>query len=121
MIGLRGTSGRRQARVLALFDEERNILLNGPITALADLVARREALVADLLAAPENVPAAFLSALRARAERNGRLLRASLAGLRAAQAQIEAAERDSRSLVTYTAAGTSVQVAAPPKTRDRRR
>ncbi len=119
MIGLAGD--RRQARVLALFDEERDVLLNGPMTALADLVARREALVAELLADPHTVPVPFLVALRARAERNGRLLLASLAGIQVAQAQIEAGEQKARSLVTYTAAGTSVQVSEPPKTRDHRR
>lgn len=121
MIGLAGGSDRRQARVLALFDEERDVLLNGPMTALAGLVTRREALVAALLAGPEPPPAAFLSALRIRAERNGRLLRASLAGIRTAQAQVEASEREARRFVTYTATGSPVEVAAPTQTRDRRR
>lgn len=121
MIGRTGGNDRRESQVLALFDEERDVLLDGPMTALAPLVARREALIGELLADPENASPAFLAAIRTRAERNGRLLRASIAGIRAAQAQIEAAERESQSLVTYTAAGASVQVTAAPNTRDRRR
>ena len=69
----------RYARVLRLLDLERKLILNGPLAGLKPLVEQREAAVAEILANETDLPEAFLAALKARAERNGRLLLASLA------------------------------------------
>ena len=111
----------QQSRMLEFFDREREVLLNGPLSELQALVTKREALLAAILADADPAPEGFLRALKGKAERNGRLLLASLAGLRAAREQIEQAEQAARTLRTYTAAGTSVAVSEPPKTRDQRR
>ncbi|HRP07978.1 MAG TPA: alcohol dehydrogenase catalytic domain-containing protein [Gemmatimonadales bacterium] len=66
------------------------------------------------------IPEAFLTALKTKAERNSRLLLASLAGVRAAAAQIDAIAAARGELRTYTAAGASVAVAPTPGTRDQR-
>jgi hypothetical protein len=110
----------RYARVLRLLDLERKVILNGPLAGLKPLVERREAALAEILQAERELPEAFLAALKARAERNSRLILASLAGVRAAAARLDeiAAGRDQ--LRTYTAAGASVEVRPPRATRDQR-
>ena len=70
----------RYARILRLLDLERKVILNGPLSSLRALVDRREAAVAEVLDSESEVPEAFLAALKARAERNSRLILASLAG-----------------------------------------
>lgn len=122
MIGtmLGGGSGRHD-RVLKLLDRERAILLHGPIGELGAVVERRESLLAELLAGDGELPDGFMTALKAKAERNSRLLLASLAGLRAARDQIESVEQAHRSLRTYTARGAAVEVAGQASTRDQRR
>jgi hypothetical protein len=111
----------REEQALALLDRERDILLNGPLTALEALVVKREALLTEILAEVEPAPEGFLAILKTKAERNGRLLLASLAGLRTAREQIEEADQAARTLRTYTAAGTSVAVSEAPKAHDHRR
>lgn len=115
----RGTD--RQGKALDLLDREREILLNGPLSALGPVVARREALLADILDKAAPGDEVFLEALKTKAERNGRLLLASLAGLRVAQEQIEEAEEAARTLRTYTATGASVAVSEQAKRHDQRR
>lgn len=95
----------RQARILRLLDEERRILLNGPLTALSGIVARREAALAEITATTAALPESFVESLRARAERNSRLIQASLAGLRSADTQIARIEASGRALGTYSANG----------------
>lgn len=118
---LKPRGGGRHDRVLRLLDAERRILLEGPLAALAPLVDKREALLAEILEGERPQPEGFLEALQAKAERNSRLLLASLAGLKAAQEQVAAAEAAQTSLKTYTADGASVDVRRAPSTHDHRR
>jgi hypothetical protein len=110
----------RYARVLRLLDLERKLILNGPLAGLKALVDQREAAVADILANETDLPEAFLIALKARAERNSRLLLASLAGVRSGAAQAEQARAAAERLRTYSASGAPVEVQAPKVTRDQR-
>lgn len=109
----------RYARVLRLLDLERKIILNGPLSGLAPIVEQREAAVSDLLADGSDLPEAFLLALKARAERNSRLILASLAGVKAAADQMAEAIAQSR-LRTYTSAGDAIDVTPAVTTRDQR-
>lgn len=109
----------RYARVLRLLDLERKIILNGPLSGLAPIVEQREAAVAELLTAENDLPEAFLVALKARAERNSRLILASLAGVKAAADQMAEAIAQNR-LRTYTRAGEAVDVTPAVATRDQR-
>ncbi len=113
-------SSARLERVLRLLDQERKVLLNGPLTELPALVEKREALLAELVAEERGLPEAFLTAVRARAARNGRLIRASLAGVKSAAAQIAGIDAARDSLRTYSAEGAPVEVARPRVTRDKR-
>lgn len=110
----------RYARILRLLDLERKVILNGPLSSLKALVDRREAAVNEVLESETEVPEAFLSALKARAERNSRLILASLAGVRSGVAQIEQIQAERTQLRTYSAAGTPVEVRETKVTRDQR-
>ena len=110
----------RYARILRLLDLERKLILNGPLSGLKALVERREAAIAEVLESETDLPEAFLVALKARAERNSRLILASLAGVRSAAAQIEQIRATRSQLRTYSAAGTPVEVREPTVTRDQR-
>lgn len=110
----------RYARVLRLLDLERRLILNGPLTGLKAIVEQREAAVAEILESETDLPEAFLTALKARAERNSRLILASLAGVRSGIARIDEIARERSELRTYTAAGAPVAVRAPETTRDHR-
>ena len=60
------------------------------------------------------------AALKARAERNSRLILASLAGVRSGAEQIAQIQASRSQLRTYSAAGTPVEVREPTVTRDQR-
>lgn len=110
----------RYARVLRLLDLERRLILNGPLTGLKAIVEQREAAVAEILESETDLPEAFLVALKARAERNSRLILASLAGVRSGLARIRQIAGERGELRTYTAAGTPVAVRLSETTRDHR-
>lgn len=113
-------SSARFERVLRLLDQERKVMLQGPLTELAALVERREALLADLLGEEHALPEAFLAAVKARAERNGRLILASIAGMKSAEAQIARMDAARDSLRTYSSDGAPVEVSPARITRDKR-
>jgi hypothetical protein len=115
------TARRREAKALRLLDRERAALLEGPIGELETLVARREEVIAEILADTRPPSADFVAALRAKAERNSRLLLAGMAGLRAAREQISAADEAGRRLRTYDAGGQAHDVSERSPTRDSRR
>jgi hypothetical protein len=110
----------RYARVLRLLDLERKVILNGPLAGLKPLVERREAAVAEILENESDLPEAFLVALKARAERNGRLILASLAGVKAGAAQIDQIRAARDQLRTYSATGARIEAGPKPVTRDQR-
>lgn len=112
--------GSRYDRILQLLDLERSVILNGPLAGLKELVERREVVLAEILAQDTDAPEEFLAAVKIKAERNSRLILASLAGIKAADAEI-ARIRDARDqLRTYTAAGTSVERRNAAVTREKR-
>ncbi len=113
-------SSARFERVLRLLDQERKVILNGPLAELPALVERREALLGELLAEQRTLPEAFLTAVKARAERNSRLILASIAGVKSAAAQIAQIDAARDSLRTYSAEGAPVEVTRARVTRDKR-
>jgi hypothetical protein len=110
----------RYARVLRLLDLERKLILAGPLSGLKELVDRREAALAEILENETELPEAFLVALKARAERNSRLILASLAGVKAGAAQVEQIQSGRDQLRTYAPNGERIDVAPTPVTRDQR-
>ena len=69
---------------------------------------------------PADLPAAFLAALKSKAERNRRLILASLNGVTAAEAQIARIDAAQGALRTYSPEGAPVEAAPPRVTRDTR-
>ena len=110
----------RYGRVLRLLDLERKLILSGPLSGLAGIVERREAALAEILESETALPEGFMVALKARAERNGRLLLASLAGVRAGATEIARIAAAGDRLQTYAPDGARVDVTPPPVTRDQR-
>lgn len=111
--------GSRHEKVLRLLDQEHEVILNGPLGDLAGLVARREVEVDEILTG-ESPSEAFLFAVKAKAERNSRLLLASLAGARAATDTVNRVRRAAARLRTYSADGHSVELGETSITRDKR-
>ncbi len=107
-------------RLLRLLDQERKVILNGPLTELSALVAKRESLLDELLEQERELPEAFLTAVKARAERNSRLILASIAGIKSAGAQIARMDDTRDRLRTYSADGAPIEVAPTRTTRDTR-
>lgn len=110
----------RYERVLRLLDQERKVILNGPLVELAALVEKREALLAEAFENEAELPEAFLDALKSRAERNSRLILASIAGVKSAEAQIARIDNARDTLRTYSEKGAPVEVARSQITRDSR-
>ncbi len=119
MIGRLLRSGRHE-RILKLLDREREIILNGPLSELTALVEKRETAIREVLSEGATAPEPFLTALKAKAERNARLIQSSLSGVRAATAEIDRLEAATRGLRTYTERGAPVDVLPRDVTRDER-
>lgn len=110
----------RYNQVLRILDDERRLILKGPLKDLAALVEKREKAIAELVQSENTLPEAFIVALRARAERNGRLLQASIRGIKSAAAAVESIKIREDILQTYTADGTMISSAKSSTTRDER-
>lgn len=113
-------SSSRFERVLRLLDQERRVILSGPLSELGALVEKREQLLDELFERERDLPEAFLTAIKARAERNSRLILASIAGVKSAEAQIARMDDARDRLRTYSAEGAPVEVAPARITRDTR-
>ena len=110
----------RCARILRLLDLERDTILSGPLSGLQWLVERRERALAEIVTTGREMPPDFVAALKSRAERNSRLLLASLAGVRAASAELDRIEKVRGQIGTYTASGARASRMPDPAPRDLR-
>ena len=90
------------------------------MAVLLSFAIRHSSCVFLRMEAVQAAPEAFLAALKSRAERNSRLLLASLAGVKAAQTQISEINSARDRLRTYSADGTSREVSQTAITRDHR-
>lgn len=110
----------RRSRILKILDEERQILLEGPLSRLEPLVARREKAITELTASGASLPKEFLVALREKVAHNQSLLAASLDGILSARAQLEAIAATAMELGTYTVDGAPGPAPLVRVTRDQR-
>lgn len=91
-------------RLADLLNQERELLLSGALDAVVALTPEKEALMTALReGAPQ--PSDGLTALVARAERNGALFEAALAGLRSASERLTELKRLRSGFETYDEAG----------------
>ena len=110
----------RRSRILKILDEERQILLEGPLSRLEPLVARREKAMSELAASGASLPKDFLVTVREKVERNQSLLAASLDGIRSARALLDAIAATAMDLGTYTVDGAPGPAPLVRVTRDQR-
>ena len=105
----------------AVLEAERAALAAGAFEDLAELAARKTALLAELDAAPPTRAAGpQLEAVKRDAAHNARLLDAAARGLRAAIDRLAAMQRVATHLDTYTEAGTRADLAPPSPTLEKR-
>jgi flagellar biosynthesis/type III secretory pathway chaperone len=97
-------------RLDRLLDEERAILRSGRLEALADLLARKEAIVARLASAGAAV--ATNGELRCKIVRNQRLLEGALSGLGEVESRLEQVRESRRTLETYGSDGRRAAIGA---------
>ena len=97
--------------LLDLLEDERRILLEGRLSSLGELAARKEQLLADLSGTRPGAAAAHR--LRQASERNAGLLTACGEGIRAARRLVESALAAPGPMTTYSADGRMSQLPAP--------
>lgn len=99
-------------QLLALLGQERVLLINGPLDNLEDLAKKRDSLLNSMVnggPVTQQVLADGLPKLRLMARRNAQLLKASMDGMKAAQASVDAIESNACGLETYTSDGQLVR------------
>lgn len=108
----------RQIRDLLL--EERQKILKGPLPDLTALIEKREALVAKLSEGIDALSQNDIESIKVEADRNQRLLQASLNGVREAEAEIAQQRKASQTMGTYTSDGQRFEVQTGVDLNDRR-
>ena len=98
------------SRIEALLTEERAVLLSGKLTALPDLAADRDRLLAEI--AQGTGDRARLQRLRTLALRNTELARAARDGVQAAIARLSAIRAAAGPIGSYSADGARVHIGA---------
>ena len=98
-------------RLMEHFRDEREVLLNGRISDLESLLARRQEMIEMLDTLQIDDPTA-LSEARLLARRNQKLLEASLSGIQAARERLEEVRCSATQLDTYTLRGKRLNLVA---------
>lgn len=107
----------------AMLAAERRLLKAGAIRELAALDRRRQALAAEIEAAPETVVESYgplIEEIRAEAARNARLLNAYLDGAREGAARLRAIEAQKGAIGAYGPDGSRLAASETGPTRERR-
>lgn len=107
-------------QLAALIEEERAALLSGTLEKLADILARKEALI-EALKRAEPQDRSELEALQARVTRNQELFDQALHGIRNVSNRLGALRRLRRTLETYDELGRKTAIADPAASRLERR
>ncbi len=101
-------------QLIAAMESERQILLCGPLSDLANVSARRDQLLESLLAGgpvSKRLLAERLPEIKAMATRNGALLKAAMEGMKDAQKAVENMEENLNKMDTYSRDGARMVVA----------
>ncbi|MFD2172995.1 hypothetical protein [Rhodobacter lacus] len=96
----------RIAKVIDLLRLEKDVIRNAEFAALPDLVARKEAALADL----EGTPARLLLGVQQMALENQRLLDAALKGVQAVRKRLAEIRQSARSYQSYDAQGRARKI-----------
>ncbi len=110
-------------QIVALMEDERHVLLNGPLSALTDISTKRGA-VLDALEnggpVARSVLGNGLDQVRKLAIRNKKLFEASVAGMKAATDTLRVMEENIGMMETYTSRGEKILVLQKPSKKDHR-
>ncbi len=110
-------------QLVQMLQEEREVLLHGPLDKLGPLVARRDSML-DALVNGGPVARKFLNEslpeIRALATRNARLLQESIKGMKAARSAINAMNNSLNGIETYTSQGQRVTTKSHSVTKGKR-
>ncbi len=113
----------RLRQVLGLMEDERHALLDGPLSSLSEIAAKR-LLILDSLEkggpVARKVLGDGLQHLRSLAKRNKKLFEASLAGMNAATETLQLLEQNLNVMETYTPLGKKVSVSQKTSKKDHR-
>jgi len=113
------TARGRIRNILKLLRDEREILLKGPLSELTRLSALRDKLVEDLTNGKTELAEADMKALHHEADRNQRLLEASLSGMSAAKTLLAEQRQTATTMGTYTDSGERLEALQKSNLTDR--
>lgn len=99
----------RIRNILKMLQEEREIILNGPLSDLNLLTTRLDKLVESLMAGKIVLKRSEIDAIKQEASRNQTLLNASLSGAQAAKLMLAEQRREATTMGTYTDAGKRLE------------
>lgn len=109
----------RVRNILKLLFEERKIILEGPLSDLNRLAARRDKLVEKLTSGKIALIESDIETIRREAARNQTLLKASLSGVQAAKTLLFEQHRAVTTMGTYTDSGKRLETPAKGDIKDR--
>lgn len=110
-------------QILLLMEEERQVLLNGPLSSLMGITSKRAAIL-DALEnggpVSRSVLGAGLAQIRDKATRNKKLFESSILGMNNATETLRLLEENLGAMQTYTSRGEKVMVLQSPGKKDHR-
>lgn len=99
----------RVRNIMTLLHEERKIILEGPLSDLSRLAARRERLVEYLSAGKIALKHSDIETIQQEATRNQNLMGASLSGIQEAKSLLAKQHRETSTMGTYTDTGKRLE------------
>ena len=109
----------RARNILKLLHEERKIILEGPLSDLNRLAARRDTVVEYLSAGKIALKHSDIETIRQEASRNQNLLSASISGIQEAKSLLAEQHRDTSTMGTYTDTGKRLEPTEITNVKDR--
>ena len=110
-------------QIITLMEDERTVLLQGPLSALAAITEKRSAIL-DALEnggpVSRSVLGNGLTKIRSLATRNKKLFEASVEGMNAATQSLRQLKANIGAMETYTSRGKKVLVVHNPTSKDHR-
>ena len=101
---------KRIRNILTILTEEREVILNGPLSSLGALTEKREKLLDSLLEVKEALSEVDLAPIRKEASKNQRLLDASMSGVKEAKQMLSDIHHAATTMGTYTNNGKRLEI-----------
>ena len=101
---------KRVRSILAILNEERQVILNGPLSNLVELTEKREKLLDSLIEVKDALSEVDLAPIREEANKNQRLLDASMSGVKEANQILSDIHHAATTMGTYTNNGERMEI-----------